>query len=79
MTIILLNIKTLAQYCEYNITDYEDRVQLALRRIDRERASLQMVDNHLHNEMRDAIEEWCEDNEFDADDIDVEDVLFTTI
>lgn len=72
-------LKTLAQYCEYNISDYEDRAQLALRRIDRERASLQMVDNHLYNEMADAIEEWCEDNEVDADDIDVEEVLFTTI
>ena len=71
--------KELAQFCEWNITDYEDRAQLALRRIDRERAPLNMVDNHLYNEMVDAIEEWCEDNGYDAEDYDAEEILFVTI
>lgn len=68
--------KTLARYCEEVIWEYEDRVQLALRKMDRERAPLSMVDSSLYNEMMDAVDEWGADNEVDVEDVDIEELIF---
>lgn len=68
--------KTLARYCEETIWEYEDRVQLALRKMDRERAPLSMVDRSLYNEIMDAVDEWGADNEVDVEDVDIEELIF---
>ena len=63
--------KELAAYVRNNIEDYEERLQLALNRMDRMREPLRMADRSLYDEIVDAISEWCDDNEvsleFDED------------
>lgn len=68
--------KTLARYCEETIWEYEDRVQLALRKMDRERAPLSMVDRSLYNEIMDAVDEYGADNEVDVEEVDIEEIIF---
>lgn len=46
-----------------NIEDFEVRLQLALKRMDRMRCPFRMADGMLYDEIVDAIEEWCDDNE----------------
>lgn len=75
-------LKSVAAYCAANIEDYELRVQLALNVMDRMRCPLWMADERLDNEIRDCIEEWCDDNEVSIDffdDIDTEEIIFAEI
>lgn len=64
-------IKEIAAYVRNNVEDYEERLQLALNRMDRMREPLRMADRSLYDEIVDAISEWCDDNEvsleFDED------------
>lgn len=64
-------INELAAYVRNNIEDYEERLQLALKRMDLMRCPLRMADGSLYDEIVDAISEWCDDNEvsleFDED------------
>lgn len=46
-----------------NVEDFEVRLQLALKRMDRMRCPLSMADGMLYDEIIDAVEEWCDDNE----------------
>lgn len=64
------------EFCKENIWEWETRVSLALDKIDMWRAPLQQVDGSLYDEIFDAIEECAEDNEFDADSIDPEEVIW---
>ena len=63
--------KEIAAFVRDNIEDYEERLQLALKRMDRMRCPLRMADGSLYDEIVDAISEWCDDNEvsleFDED------------
>lgn len=69
--------RELAEYMANNIEDFEVRVQIALKRIDRNRCPLQMADYSLYSEMVDLVEEWANDNDFeDIDEIDIESILF---
>ena len=58
------------------IEDFECRRELAMSRMDRMRSPLRFVDSSLYNEMYDKLSEWCEDNDFDVDDFNVEDMAF---
>ena len=58
------------------IEDFECRRELAMSRMDRMRSPLRVVDSSLYNEMYDKLSEWCEDNNFDVDDFNVEDMVF---
>jgi len=72
-------LQEMAAYCRRNIEDFEVRVQLALKRIDRMRCPLSMADEYLHDEIWDCIEEWCDDNGYSIDffdDLDAEDVIW---
>lgn len=78
--------KTIAQieaYCRKNIEDYEPMCQIALNRIDKMRCPLDMAMPELASEIDGQIEEWAEDNELTAEqidelmeEIDNEDILF---
>lgn len=68
--------KTLAKHCAETVWEFEDRVQLALRQMDRYRAPLRMVDDSLYSEMQDAMDEWGQDNEVDVEDVDIEELIF---
>lgn len=70
-------LKEIAAYCAANIEDWEPRVQIALGIIERNRCPLSMADASLYGQIRDCIDEWCEDNDMDGEDFDEEDVLFT--
>ena len=61
--------KDLAAFVRNNIEDYEIRLQLALKRMDRMRCPLRMADDGLYDEIMDAISEWCEDNDYDIDQL----------
>ena len=59
--------KEVAAYVRNNVEDYEERLQLALKRMDRMRCSLRMADDGLFEEIVDAVSNWCEDNEVSVD------------
>lgn len=68
--------KDLAAFVRNNIEDYEIRLQLALKRMDRMRCPLRMADGELYDEIVDAISEWFEDNEISIDyDFDFEEII----
>ena len=69
-------MKLIADYCNENILNFEERVQMALNKIDFLRAPLQLVDSSLYNDIQDAICDCAMDYEFDADDIEAEDVIW---
>lgn len=62
-----MNTKEIAAFVRNNIEDYEERLQLALKRMDRMREPLRMADRSLYDEIVDAISEWCDDNEVSVD------------
>lgn len=68
--------KTLAKHCAETVWEFESRVQLAIRLMDRYRAPLRMVDDSLYSEMQDAVDEWGQDNEVDVEDVDIEELIF---
>ena len=59
--------KEIAAFVRNNIEDYEIRLSLALKRMDRMRCSLRMADDCLFDEIVDSISEWCEDNDVSVD------------
>lgn len=62
-----MKTKELSAYVRNNVEDYEERLQLALKRMDRMREPLRMADQELYDEIVDAISEWCDDNEVSVD------------
>lgn len=73
-------IRQLAEYISETVEDYEIRVQLALNIIGRDRCSLQFADSRLYDDMYDSVSEYISDNNLpvNPDDIDIEDILFTS-
>lgn len=69
-------LKDVAGYCKGNVWEFEERLQLALRKMDYLRAPLQHVDISLYNDIQDAIDDYAGDNELDADCIDVEELIW---
>lgn len=71
-----MNKKEVAAYVRNNVEDYEVRLQLALKRMDRMRCPLRMADGVLYDEIVDSIDEWCEDNEISIEyDFDFEELI----
>ena len=63
--------KEIAAYVRNNVEFYEDRLQLALNKMDRMRCPLSFADQELYDDISNAIDEWCDDNEVDEiDDLD---------
>lgn len=72
-------IKEIAAYCAAHIEDYEIRVHLAIKQMDRMRCPLSMADERLYNEMYNCAEEWADDHDYSVDfidGIDVEEILW---
>lgn len=67
--------KEIAAYVRNNVEDYEERLQLALKRMDRMREPLRMADWILFDEICCAIDDWCYDNDVDGSDCDYEDLI----
>lgn len=70
------DMKIVVDYCNENIWEFEERVQLALDKIDHWRCPLQQADESLYNDIMDAICDCVTDYEIDADKIDAEEVIF---
>jgi hypothetical protein len=71
-------INKIGNYLRETVEDFDVRVELALKTMDRKRCPLDYADNELYSECYDRIEEWCEENGIDTekDYIDVEDIIF---
>lgn len=68
-------IKEIAAYVRNNVEFFEDRLQLALNKMDRLRCPLSFADEELYNDIVNAIEEWCDDNEVCYDEVDWDDAI----
>lgn len=70
-----MRTKEVAAYVRNNVEDYEERLQLALKRMGRMRCPMRMADGILYDEIFDAISEWCIDNDVDMFSLDFEDMI----
>lgn len=70
-----MNKKELAAYVRNNVEFFEERLQLALNKMERMRCSLRFADPELFDAISDAIDEWCDDNEVNNEDWDYEDII----
>lgn len=60
-------IKEIAAYVRNNVEFYEERLQLALNKMDHMRCSLRFADSELFEKIVDVVSEWCDDNEVSLD------------
>lgn len=69
--------KEIAAYVRDNVEDYEIRLRLTLKQMDKMRCPFWMADDgRLYDEIVDAISEWCEDNDISVEfDEDWEDLI----
>lgn len=68
-------VKEIAAYVRNNVEFFEERLQLALNKMERMRCSLRIADSELFDAISDAIDEWCDDNEVNNEDWDYEDII----
>lgn len=74
--------KNIAVLCKNNIDNYQERVQLALSKIDRERIPLKQADRDLYNEIEQEILNYLDEQEISYDynecfDDIIDDILYT--
>ena len=73
------NINTIIEnLCKSRIEDYESRLSHAYKVIDRMRCPLQFADSYLYDEIIEVFDEYCFDNDIDAEtlDFDPEEMIF---
>jgi hypothetical protein len=69
-------IKELAAYVREHVEDYEEYLQLALKRMDKMRCPFEMAaDEGFYNDVVSAIEDWCLDNDKDFFELDLDEVI----
>ena len=61
-------VEEIYDYLKENIEDFDLEAQLALRKMDRCRASLNNINSSLCNQMEDYMEEWLH-NEIETDEL----------
>lgn len=67
--------QAIKKYCTENVANFAPRYDLALDTENRMRCSLQYADSSLYNDLNDRMIEWCEDNDEDPDDYNIEDIF----
>lgn len=67
--------KEIAAYVRNNVEDYEERLQLAFKRMDRLRCPLSFADQELYDDIINAIEDWCDDYEVSYDEVNWDEVI----
>ena len=67
--------KELVQYIIDNIDRFGKRYQMAITKVDRMRCPLRMADPQLYSELIDRAEEWCDDNDKDVEDYDIDEIF----
>lgn len=70
-----MKTKELAAHVRNNVEFFEERLQLALNKMERMRCPLSFADQELYDDISNAIDDWCWDNEVDNDDWDYEDLI----
>ena len=70
-----MNKKEIAAYVRNNVDSYEERLQSALNKMDHMREPLRVADWELYDEIVSAIEEWCDDEEVDFYELDLDEVI----
>lgn len=68
-------LKEIAAYVRNNVEFFEERLQLALDKMERLRCSLHFADAELFDDIVDKIEEWCDDHEVCYDEVDWDDAI----
>lgn len=68
-------IKEIAAYVRNNVEFFEERLQMALNKMERMREPLQMADQELYDDICNAIDDWCWDNEVNNEDWDYQDLI----
>lgn len=63
------------QYCKENIPNFELRYDLALDKEGEMRCPIEYADNQLYCEIRDRLEEWCDENGENIDDYDINEMF----
>lgn len=69
-------LRVILDYCKENIHEYDVRADLAFDTMAKWRCPLSHADASLYSAMIDAIEEWADENGYNADDYDVEEVIW---
>ena len=69
-----MKTKEIAAYVRNNVEFFEDRLQMALNKMDRMRCPLSFADQELYDDISNAIDDWCLDNEVD-NDLDYDDLI----
>lgn len=67
--------KEIAAYVRNNVEFFEERLQMALNKMERMRCPLSFADQELHDDISNAIDDWCWDNDVDNNDWDYEDII----
>ena len=70
-----MKTKEIAAYVRNNVEFFEERLQLALNKMDRMRCPLSFADEELYDDISNAIDDWCWDNEVKNEDWDYEDLI----
>lgn len=68
-------IKEIAAYVRNNVEFFEERLQMALNKMERMREPLRMADQELYDDICNAIDDWCWDNEVNNEDWDYQDLI----
>ena len=70
-----MNRTEIAAYVRNNVEFFEDRLQMALNKMERMRCPLSFADQELYDDIINAIEDWCDDYEVCYDDVDWDEVI----
>lgn len=68
--------RRIASYCEENIFEYDERLRLALGKMDYLREPLQSIDKSLFDDISEAIYDYSIEYDVDVDGVAVEDIIF---
>lgn len=71
---IMIDLKKMRQYVVEQVENFEERMSLALARMDKYRESLERADYELYDDCYAVIEEYCVENNIKYL-VDVEEVL----
>ena len=77
MTTAMIN--EIGNYLRETVEDFDVRVNLALKTMDKMRCSFDYADCDLYDECYERIEEWCEEHGIDTEKdyiVDVEEIIF---
>ena len=67
--------KEISAYVWNNVEFFEERLQLALDKMERMRCPLSFADQELYDDISNAIDDWCWDNKVNNEDWDYEDII----